>query len=650
MITSRSIAVRAVLAVALMVGFYLFALAIAGALLAIPLLEVEYLGRVTGKLTLVAVVGGCTILWSILPRRDRFEDPGPRLEPAQHPRLFAAIREVAQATGQAMPVEVFLVPNLNAWVAQRGGVMGFGSRRVMGLGLPLLEALGVRQLKAVLAHEFGHYHGGDTRLGPWIYVTRAAIGRSISQLERQGSALAKPFEWYGNAFLRITHAVSRRQEFTADELAARIVGAAAQRDALRTIYGASDAFDRYWRDELMPALQRGLLPPFAGGYRHYLTAGPTNALVEASLQQAMSQTESDPYDTHPSLAERLAALEGLPDGEPLGSEPLASTLIENLPELEQRLVGFLAGPDAKFENVGWEEMGERLWRPLWRERAARHAAALQGVTLADVPAQAADPAPLAARIGYQASEDSPQGEQAAIAGWLLGAATCAALADRGWTIGALPGDDVTLARGAERIRPFTLVRDLADGSLAAGDWLLLCQREGIGGLDLGEATMPPGGLEVSVGSRAWSFVAMEYHRLVLNRTYRVIVTEGAICGARVRGIMGSPTLAPGEAWLDPEFYPDPKLESKYRDLEPGSAEFLEADAANFRYDGGEIAAVEFTPRKKWGMGNIPSSGRIILRLQGGARRELILVGQQNGAAIRDALAPGQREAAAAHAS
>jgi Zn-dependent protease with chaperone function len=34
--------------------------------------------------------------------------------------------------------------------------MGFGSRRVMGLGLPLLQALNVSQLEAVLAHEFGH--------------------------------------------------------------------------------------------------------------------------------------------------------------------------------------------------------------------------------------------------------------------------------------------------------------------------------------------------------------------------------------------------------------------------------------------------------------------------------------------------------------
>ncbi len=636
MTPSRSIAARAALALALMVGFYLLALGIAALLLAIPFLEVRYIGHVSGKLTLVAVMGAGTILWSILPRRDRFEDPGPRLDPAEHPRLFAAIREVARATGQAMPVEVFLVPQLNAWVAQRGGVMGFGSRRVMGLGLPLLQVLSVRQLRAVLAHEFGHYHGGDTRLGPWIYLTRAAIGRSIAQLERQGSALAKPFRWYGNAFLRITHAVSRRQEYTADALAARTVGAAPQREALRILYGTAGAFDRYWQDELVPALQRGLLPPLASGYRHYLAAPPVVPQVEESVRQALEQGVSDPYDTHPSLAERLAALEGMPDGAAPDGDPSAITLFDDVPALERRLVTFLAGPEATFEPVGWEQMGERLWRPFWRDRAAQHAAGLRGLTPADLPPCAADLSPLVVRFGFTAEGEEISTEQVQGAAWVVGVALCTALADRGWTISALPGEDVVLRSDAGALQPFTLMRDLDAGTLSAGEWLLLCERAGITRLDLGAAVAPP---ERTAPPRpaAWSFVAMEYYNLVLNRVYRVIVTEHAVAGARVRGVMSSPFFPPGEQWLDPDFYPNPKLEARYQGLDPESPEFLAADTANFRYERSAIAAVEFVPRPKWGMGNVPCSGRILLRLHDGTRRELLLLGRQPGAAIRDAL-------------
>jgi Zn-dependent protease with chaperone function len=91
-----------------------------------------------------------------------------------------------------MPAEVYLVPDVNAWVMQRGGLMDFGSRRVMGLGLPLMRILTCSQLRAMLAHEFGHYHGGDTKIGPWIYKTRGAIVRTVNSLG-SGSWLQKPF-------------------------------------------------------------------------------------------------------------------------------------------------------------------------------------------------------------------------------------------------------------------------------------------------------------------------------------------------------------------------------------------------------------------------------------------------------------------------
>jgi len=41
----------------------------------------------------------------------------------------------------------------------------------MVIGLPLMQIMTVSQMRAVLAHEFGHYYGGDTKLGPWVYRT-----------------------------------------------------------------------------------------------------------------------------------------------------------------------------------------------------------------------------------------------------------------------------------------------------------------------------------------------------------------------------------------------------------------------------------------------------------------------------------------------
>ncbi|MEY4199811.1 MAG: hypothetical protein RLZZ265_1551, partial [Verrucomicrobiota bacterium] len=138
---NSSLAGRAVLALVLMIGFYLLALAIAAGLLYVPYAEMTYAKRLHLKLAFFCVLGAGAILWAVLPRFDKFEPPGPVLTREQHPRLFTELESVAQSVNQAMPAEVYLVPDVNAWVAQRGGIMGFGSRRVMGLGLPLMRML-----------------------------------------------------------------------------------------------------------------------------------------------------------------------------------------------------------------------------------------------------------------------------------------------------------------------------------------------------------------------------------------------------------------------------------------------------------------------------------------------------------------------------
>jgi hypothetical protein len=46
-------------------------------------------------------------------------------------------------------------------------------------------------------------------------------GRNVGGLAKQSSILLYPFLWYGKMFQRVMHAISRRQELTADALASR---------------------------------------------------------------------------------------------------------------------------------------------------------------------------------------------------------------------------------------------------------------------------------------------------------------------------------------------------------------------------------------------------------------------------------------------
>ena len=60
----------------------------------------------------------------------------------------------------------------------------------------------------------------------------------------------------------------------------------------------------------------------------------------------------------------------------------------------------------------------------------------------------------------------------------------------------------------------------------------------------------------------WSFVGLEYYALILNRTFKIFVTEDAVAGAIVRGWLPAPPL-PSDAWLDPDFYPRERILPQY---------------------------------------------------------------------------------------
>ncbi len=81
-------------------------------------------------------------------------------------------------------------------------VSDYGRRRVMVLGLPLIQVLTVSELEAVIAHEFGHYAGGDTRQA-WVYRTREKIGRTLATLRRGWRLLRLPILLYGRLFMRV---------------------------------------------------------------------------------------------------------------------------------------------------------------------------------------------------------------------------------------------------------------------------------------------------------------------------------------------------------------------------------------------------------------------------------------------------------------
>ncbi|HET9215860.1 MAG TPA: M48 family metalloprotease [Terriglobia bacterium] len=476
---------RALIAVGLMIGFYVLALGIGLGLLWIPYAEWAYADRIHLKLAFGSIVAGAMVLWSILPRRDKFVAPGPRLTPAEHPRLFNELQSIASATGQSMPGDVYLVSDVNAWVSQRGGVMGFGSHRVMGLGLPLLSVLKISEMRAVLAHEFGHYHGGDTRLGPWIYKTRAAIGRTVSNLG-DDSWVQKPFLWYGTLFLRITHAISRQQELTADALAARIAGATAMISGLKAVHAAAVGYNSYWGAEVVPLLQAGYHPPMGDGFARFLSAQPVAASLTKSVDEELAAGQADPYDTHPPLRERVAALAHLPTTVMPENEPTALSLLERTLTLERDLLVQMAGATVAndLKNLDWSAAGAKVYLPQWVRITESNAAVFSGLTAAHLPRVFEKPGSFRQHFQKQ-TERSLSDEQ--LLRTLAGAAGCAlaaTLAQQGFTLSCELGMPVSFRRDNLKLEPFTIASNLQSGALTPQEWQKQCLEAGIADVDL----------------------------------------------------------------------------------------------------------------------------------------------------------------------
>jgi hypothetical protein len=341
-----------------------------------------------------------------------------------------------------------------------------------------MQVLTVPELRAVLAHEFGHFYGG-------------AIGRTLEGLSQHSSLPQLPFVWYGKMFLRVTHAVSCCQEYTADELAARTVGAGPLISGLRKIHGAGLAFGPYWTGEFVPMMKSGCRPPLGEGFARYLRAQAVSTTVDQALDEELKGGKSNPYDTHPALRDRLAALKELPAGDATPDGHMAVTLVERVSELETELLAALLGKERaeKLRAIAWAEVGEKVHFPQWTETVRKFSSALEGMTPESLAGSPEYIKSLGSRLEPVVKEHLDAEEAGDLAAFVVGSALSLALKDRGYALECGPGEETRFVKGASVIRPFHVLPALIAGELSPEAWHQQCAEAGIAGARLG--IVPP---------------------------------------------------------------------------------------------------------------------------------------------------------------
>lgn len=207
--------------------------------------------------------------------------------------------------------------------------------------------------------------------------------------------------------------------------------------------------------------------------------------------------ETNPYDSHPTLADRLRAVGAEPTGEvsPPAPPDSAAALLRDLDRLEHELLAATFGRDAVsgLGSIAWEEAG-RLYADEGDALATQHGPAFVRLAVADV-AGAAQPddeqlAELRSTLGV--GPEVAVDELSGFWRFALGRLLLAALRRDGWEIVSIPGQPVSCRRGEDLIEPYGEVERARQDPLAAAEWAQRMERLGVAGL----ALVAPAGVAV----------------------------------------------------------------------------------------------------------------------------------------------------------
>ncbi|MFD7626101.1 M48 family metallopeptidase [Streptomyces sp. NPDC059851] len=391
---------RALRALVLLSGFYLLGLVLLALLAGVDFGAYAAGLRGFALLKLIAVTGvlAVPIVRGMIMLRTPEEDPVPGVPvgPEQEPVLWRTVREVAEQVGTRAPDEIVLIAEVNAAVSEDSRLLGLlpGTRRLY-VGLPLMTGLDEMQLRAVLAHEMGHYANFDTRLDALIARGHAQLTRTVAHFHERAAAkvakerarqekqaekriakgkkahevdtrfdgathraMAKFYMAYGRFYLRATLSSFRRQELAADLASVKVAGRDAAASALRELNALGPAHKFYMDSYATLGLGADLLPrpgQVFGGLRSLLDA---RAAELDDLRRELPTEPTDPYDSHPPLAERVARIEALPDDGRGRTDARPALALLSAPEAAQAaLEQAVLTPEAlALERVDWPDL------------------------------------------------------------------------------------------------------------------------------------------------------------------------------------------------------------------------------------------------------------------------------------------------------
>jgi tetratricopeptide (TPR) repeat protein len=233
------------------------------------------------------------------------------------PELWKLVREVAESVGTRPVEQIRLVSSTDVCVLEKGSWWARRrdkAERILVLGLGALYGMKTDALRAILAHEYGHFQNRDTAGGDIALRVNLAMTNFAQAIIKRGKVrwwdLAIHFlRLYHYIFRQLTFGASRLQEVYADRLAVQQYGSAAFREGLTHVIRRSVEYQWALSKSLDNAVKAGS-PAVAFFDITLVPELHEREQIETAIKEILSR-ETDASDSHPSPKDRFELAERL---------------------------------------------------------------------------------------------------------------------------------------------------------------------------------------------------------------------------------------------------------------------------------------------------------------------------------------------------
>ncbi|MDA3629798.1 M48 family metallopeptidase [Saccharopolyspora sp. WRP15-2] len=353
---------RAALALALHIAFFVTPIALVLGLLTIAVVTFRYDHTSGLKAAAAALVVGAVfaIGWRAV-LRSRTRPRGVALDRSEQPQLWRMAESIATSAEAPKPDEIRITSEPTATVREHTALLGLRTKgRYLELGLPLLAALNVSELRAVVAREIGRLTSRN-KLTALAHRTSASVERTAAGLT------GGPTKWLFNGYARLFTAIAATTgddlELAADAVAVREAGTRTAVLSLRKSVAVEIGWREYADDYLSMATSIGHAPDVLLGFRNFMSHPTRKPKLAERAKQAIAEEPDGRTRRRVEAMKRLKTADRELDERPAFA--VLRSPRKSVPELEDRLM-----VDGLGERMPWPELARQAGAAHVAEQAA----------------------------------------------------------------------------------------------------------------------------------------------------------------------------------------------------------------------------------------------------------------------------------------